>query len=75
MLVCQLREMIDNSKEWAKQRGLLQRNEVHGKEGMEDSYRQNVLLWKQKYSVLFGYWLYDSSGPNEIKWYSILKSM
>lgn len=32
MLVCQLREMIDNSKEWAKQRGLLQRNEVHGKE-------------------------------------------
>ncbi len=32
MLLWQLREMIDNSKEWAKQRGLLQRNEVHGKE-------------------------------------------
>lgn len=24
--------MIANSKEWARQRGLLQRNEVHGKE-------------------------------------------
>ena len=31
-LSCRLRDMIDHSKEWARQRGLIQKNEVHGRE-------------------------------------------